>query len=197
MNDLQGEPNCYFDQQKSGARLAWEFFHPNTEIPPLISYVEDRDLWNWKIDNSKEFNTAMDDTAFVFEDWDKLLLDNNIVTHIEKGRTLSNYKTKLSNDIASKAQRRLWLDKTIYIVNSPLFASEVGNILASKPECHFAFVWYYNHEKRIFSVSLRSDAPKNVDVSVVAKMYGGGGHACASGFSWNGHNIEDLFTLAE
>jgi len=194
MEDLQGEANCFFDLHKSGARLAWEFFHPSNEVPQLISYVEDKDLWNWRLENSKEFNTAMDTTPFSFEEWDTLLSAEKVIMHIQKGRTLTAYKNKLCEDIASKAQQREWLGKTIYVVNSSLFASEIGNILSSRADCHFAVVWNFNHEKKYYAVSLRSNAAKNIDVSVVAKLFGGGGHPCSSGFSWTGANIEDLFT---
>ncbi len=31
-----------FDMHHSGARLAWEFFHPEKAVPALIRYIEDR-----------------------------------------------------------------------------------------------------------------------------------------------------------
>ena len=34
----------HFDMNKSGARLAWEFFHPDKPVPGLIRYIEDRDI---------------------------------------------------------------------------------------------------------------------------------------------------------
>jgi len=191
--DLEGEPQCHFEMKKSGARLAWEFFHPGKEVPPLILYVEDRDLWNWQMVKSKEFSTAMETTPMTFDEWDKLLQPPAVAIHIEKGSYLVNFKSKLCNDVAQKAVKRTWLGKSIYVVNSSLFASEIGNILAMKPDCDFALIWNFDHEKRVYSVSARSDAPKAVDVSAVAKQYGGGGHPCASGFTWKGANIEDLF----
>jgi len=193
MEELSGESQCFFDMKKSGARLAWEFFHPGKDIPPLILYVEDRDLWNWKLDKSKEFNTAMETTPFSFEEWEKLLSPHCITAHIEKGSFLVNFKAKLCSDVAQKASKRSWLDKSVYIVNSSLFVSEIGNLLASRPDCDFALIWNFDHEKKVYAVSVRSDAPKNVDVSVVARQFGGGGHPCASGFSFKGNNIEDMF----
>jgi hypothetical protein len=36
------ERNYHFDMDKSGARLAWEFFNPEQKVPLLIRYVEDQ-----------------------------------------------------------------------------------------------------------------------------------------------------------
>lgn len=36
------ERNYHFDMDKSGARLAWEFFYPNKEVPLLIRHIEDK-----------------------------------------------------------------------------------------------------------------------------------------------------------
>jgi len=42
------------DNNKSGALLAWEYFHPGTEVPMLIQHIDDRDRWQFKLDGSKE-----------------------------------------------------------------------------------------------------------------------------------------------
>ena len=37
------------DPEKSGAVLAWEYFHPGTEVPLLIKHIDDYDRWQFKI----------------------------------------------------------------------------------------------------------------------------------------------------
>ena len=44
---------------KSGAYLAWEYFHPDTEVPMLVRMIDDRDRWQFKIPGSKELNAAI------------------------------------------------------------------------------------------------------------------------------------------
>jgi len=44
----------------SGATLAWQFFHPKVEIPPLFRYVEDKDIWRWALVNSNEFSSVFE-----------------------------------------------------------------------------------------------------------------------------------------
>lgn len=38
MKENQDEPNCYFDMNRSGATLAWDFFFPGVETPMVYQY---------------------------------------------------------------------------------------------------------------------------------------------------------------
>jgi oligoribonuclease NrnB/cAMP/cGMP phosphodiesterase (DHH superfamily) len=49
----------HFDMDHSGAVLAWNHFHPGKTAPDLLRYVEDQDLWNWKLPRSEEVNAAI------------------------------------------------------------------------------------------------------------------------------------------
>jgi hypothetical protein len=31
----------------SGCTISWDFFHGDKEIPLLLRYLEDRDIWRW------------------------------------------------------------------------------------------------------------------------------------------------------
>ena len=44
---------------KSGAMLAWEYFHPGTEVPMFIKLIDTRDRWVFEIPGAKEFNAAL------------------------------------------------------------------------------------------------------------------------------------------
>ena len=54
-----GRDEVILDNNKSGAMLAWEYFHPGTEVPMLIKHISDRDLWKFNITKSREFNAAL------------------------------------------------------------------------------------------------------------------------------------------
>ena len=43
---------AHFDLDHSGAMLSWQYFHPDEPAPELLRYVEDQDLWNWKLPQS-------------------------------------------------------------------------------------------------------------------------------------------------
>jgi len=55
---LHGLDYARFDMDKSGAVLSWEFFHPGKTVPPGVLYVQDRDLWQWEMADSKEFSAG-------------------------------------------------------------------------------------------------------------------------------------------
>ena len=45
---------------KSGAMLAWEYARGTAiEVPKKILYVQDRDLWQWKLEHSKEVSAYL------------------------------------------------------------------------------------------------------------------------------------------
>lgn len=64
----------YLDDNKSGAMLAWEYFHPGTEVPTMIKHIDDRDRWQFKIPGSKEFHAALASyKPWSFEQWKGVL----------------------------------------------------------------------------------------------------------------------------
>src|SRR5580692_9183886 len=58
-----------FDMNKSGAVMAWEYFHPGSLIPDLFRYLQDRDLWQWKLPASREVSDAVRSYPFDFNIW--------------------------------------------------------------------------------------------------------------------------------
>ena len=58
------------DNNKSGAYLAWEHFHPGTEVPMFIRHIDDYDRWQFKIEGTKAFNKAVWSHApWSFKQW--------------------------------------------------------------------------------------------------------------------------------
>ena len=57
----------HFDSSHSGAVLSWNHFHPGEPPPDLLLYVEDQDLWNWKLPRSEEVNAAIGSYPREFE----------------------------------------------------------------------------------------------------------------------------------
>ena len=58
-NFMQGQHMITLDNNKSGAYLAWEYFHSGTEVPMFIKHIDDRDRWVFAIPGSKELNSAI------------------------------------------------------------------------------------------------------------------------------------------
>jgi len=191
MVELHDISNTKFDMHKSGAMLAWEFFHPGKEPPKFIQYIQDRDLWKWELPYSKEFAAAFDMVPFEFEEFEKFEDDSVFDDAVKRGSYILAYSKTVVKKVCEKAQLRKMDGKDVMVVNASHWMSEIGSRLA--PDCDFAMIWYWDHESKETKVSLRA-FHDTVDVSEVAKRFGGGGHKQASGFQLpKNKHVEDLF----
>jgi oligoribonuclease NrnB/cAMP/cGMP phosphodiesterase (DHH superfamily) len=180
MVELHDISNGRFDMNHSGARLAWDFFHPGKEPPKFINYIEDRDLWKWELPYSKEFSASFDMVPFQFEEFEKFEDDSVFDDAVERGSYVLAYSKTVVKKVCEKASRRKLGDLDVLVVNASHWMSEIGARLS--PDCDFAVIWYYDHEDRMNKVSLRA-FHEHVDVSEIAKRWGGGGHKKAAGFA--------------
>ena len=69
-------PLCVaFDLKKSGARLAWEHFHPNTPPPLTLQHIEDQDMWRFALPGTRPFCRALRLLPFDLATWHQLVTD--------------------------------------------------------------------------------------------------------------------------
>ena len=191
MVELHDISNTHFDMTKSGAMLAWEFFHPGKEPPKFIRYIQDRDLWTWELPYSKEFAAAFDMIPFEFEEFEKFEDDSVFDDAVKRGSYILAYSKTVVKKVCEKAQSRKLGGKSVLVVNASHWMSEIGSRLS--PDCDFAMIWYWDHEAKETKVSLRA-FHETVDVSEIAKKFGGGGHKKAAGFQLpKNKHVEDLF----
>ena len=68
-----------FKKEKSGCVLAWEyFFGESIKIPDLLLHIQDKDLWQFKLENTKEICEALYSLHdFNFEEWDKIITESS------------------------------------------------------------------------------------------------------------------------
>lgn len=190
--DLQGFDGAHFDMTRSGAGMAWDHFHPGEPRPPLIDYIEDRDLWNWKLPKSREVLTAFECIKPSFDNYNafnqELEAPGGIDAVAAKGSAMLEYKSAKVRSLAERAYMTdlsalLSLDDpTLQVptVNTAVFHSEVGNLLAQK---HPLVIIWHRADDGTYRHSLRS--ANKVDCSMIARHWGGGGHANAAGFTTN------------
>jgi hypothetical protein len=199
--ELAGVEERYkaFSMVQSGATLAWCYFHGHeAPVPPLLRYIEDRDLWRWTMPHAAEFCAGFGAPIGDFAAWDAALAGGEAALRacMVKGAHVLEHKARERDAHVARAvpaTMRAAPHLSARLVNATTLASEIGNALATQPGVDFGVMWSYNHEQRCFTVSLRS-ARDDVDVSAIAKAHGGGGHPRAAGFSHLGASIEELFT---
>jgi oligoribonuclease NrnB/cAMP/cGMP phosphodiesterase (DHH superfamily) len=170
-----------YDVNHSGSVLAWKYFHPDKDVPLLLKYVEDIDLWKNEMPDTKEVFAYLDLYDFEFGAWNKLAqdVDERFDEVKEKGSFILQYQDKLIDRIFSRNAEIVEFEgiKT-YAINSTDFRSEIG-AMAVKALPPIAIIWY--QRKNEIMISLRSDG--TVDVSQLVKKYGGGGHVASAGFT--------------
>ena len=179
--DLAGFPGAIFDLNKSGARLAWEYFHPDAPLPKLLAYVEDRDLWNWVLPETRDFLAYLDTQPFDFKVWDGLaqLGDDELKEILAAGRHMNIKYENLATLMAEAAEPVRFCGVTGSKLNtSALFSSKVGELLCGA-NGSFALLWRI--EKGLLCVSLRA-GKGTIDVAAMARRFGGGGHTSAAAF---------------
>jgi hypothetical protein len=199
-DDLHGVPNCLIDSSKSGAVLAFQFFHgTRTPVPRLLLHVEDRDIWAWKLQHTRELMLFIDQQPKTFEAWlpycdpkDPEGVECMIAAAIEQGKPLLAYINHQVRRQTDCAALRTIGNQSVMVVNTNQWISETGNAVAEKyrHKADMALVWYYDHAKCVCKCSLRS-VKDDVHVGRFAKTFGGGGHAQSAGFVWR-RPIEEL-----
>lgn len=169
---------AYFDMNKSGARLAWEFCFPGSLVPSLIQHIEDRDLWRFHLTSTQVISAALRTYPHDFHVWDQL----DVLSLMDEGAAILRGHRKNILAMCEHAYFDMIGNISVPTVNVPYhYASDCANeLLRLHPYAAFAAAWFRRGDGK-FQVSLRSEDGR-ADVSEIAKVYGGGGHRNAAGF---------------
>jgi uncharacterized protein len=198
---LEGASYAIFDMARSGAGLTWDNLYgeiklpiyrdgkPTGEVieaadacprPWFVNYVEDRDLWNWKLPNSRAICAYLGTLPFTIGAWEDLFGINQEDALVLGEGALANIQHFVRETVKNARQGRL-AGYNINILNCTyLNCSEIGNELAKTAD--FSLTWFERKDDTV-QFSLRSIGDR--DVSRIAKRFGGGGHKNAAGFELN------------
>lgn len=167
-----------FDMNRSGARIAWDYFFPDIEPPKLLLHIEDRDLWRFDLMFTREINANVFSYPYQFEVWDQLMAQD-ISLAIMSGTAIERKHFKDIAELLALMTRTLTIGgHKVKAANLPyVYSSDAAHTLAQGMP--FGACYWDVPDGRVFS--LRS-TDAGMDVSVVAASYGGGGHRNAAGF---------------
>jgi len=184
--DLDGLDYCYFDMEHSGASLTWVLL--NNEVPELIKYIEDRDLWKWALYRSKELSAAMN--LIAKDDYDKLLAgikQGATFTSelIRQGESIVKYQNAIINGIekkfgVGKVKMIRFEGHDVPLLNSTHLISEVGNMLTKYAP--FSVQYFITDTEIVFS--FRAAGKVDLTELVIPK-----GHPNAAG---RGFKLKDV-----
>lgn len=187
----------------AACRLAWQWFYlqgaPATIWPDKAGYVERRvreplavrlageyDIWDKRDENAEVFQFGLRSIELDNEHWDELLNPHSdgmlVERFLEAGRLLQRYqrecdKTSMGRSFLTEFEGLKFLVLNQARFNSLTFASR--DVPETAHDALLGFVWTGSE----YAVSLyHALHRKELDLSAIAKRYGGGGHRGACGF---------------
>lgn len=172
-----------FDMDRSGAGITWDFFFPNDARPPFVDVIEDRDLWRFKLPYTRDVMADIFSYPYDFRMWDWLAARSECTLSLQEmiaeGAAIERKHHKDIAELIDVMARPLKIGGHIVPAASlPLtLTSDAGHKMAEGEP--FAACYWDTPTGRVFSLRSQDDG---LDVSKIAKQYGGGGHKHAAGF---------------
>jgi oligoribonuclease NrnB/cAMP/cGMP phosphodiesterase (DHH superfamily) len=175
------------DLSEAACVLTWRYFFPDRPVPRAVVLVGDRDIWRWAEADTGAFNESLynqdhrpENDAF----W-RPLLENDAATlnrMITEGARLREIKLKSVRRLVNARGFEVQFERYRTLVINAVGNGDIGQY---GREQGYEMVYCYVDEMQAgllkTSVTLFSD---QLDVSLIARRYGGGGHAGAAGFSF-------------
>lgn len=186
-SDFPANSRVVFDMLRSGAMLAWNYYHQDKQPPHLIEHIQDRDLWKFELSHTKEVHLNLNTLPKELAVWDELIAATNqsgfaFKEFVAGGIAIKRYYEHLIQNILATNSYEVVIDGIKGLAaNCPgALASDLGHELANKSGT-FGMTWEATKDPTKCKVSLRSNG--DFDVSALAKKFGGGGHKNAAGFT--------------
>ena len=184
-DEAHGVPYCeiyaFFDMNRSGAGIAWDFFHPEDRRSRLVDYAEDRDLWRFALPKSREVNAVVFSFEYEFGAWTAmdLALAGDFDKIVNQGAAIERKHHKDVAELTAALKRRMNIaGHDVWVASLPYtLTSDAGHLMATGEP--FAACYWDTPDGRVFSLRSTDDG---MDVSEIAKLFGGGGHRNAAGF---------------
>lgn len=164
--------------------LTWEYLFTERPMPLAVQMLAEYDVWNHTNPKTLPFQSGMRLKEWKPDDpdWEKLFYHNVFTSFIvADGETILKYEQVQNRIRANALCFPVELDGLHCIAanqgltNSKLFDS-VWN--SDEYDAMLTFSWHKDH----WSISLYTDDRPDIDVSIIAKARGGGGHKNAAGF---------------
>ena len=176
----------------SAAHLCWEYFFPGTEVPTVVKYISDYDIWNWKDNpNALYFQNAIRNLSFNINQKSSMDLFETLIT--DKGRVdrLVAIGKKIEDYYDLRRElvcRDSAFETTIDGIPALACNIKTTNSLIFKPleekykNVPLRILFAYFSSINGYRVSVFSGDGKTYSAHAVCSKHGGGGHIGAAGF---------------
>lgn len=176
-NTLQGEPNFPVKQDYVDRKVA---------EPIGVTLAGEYDVWSHSQSNEEDIAFQFGLDAHEFIHWDLILtVDDDIYVQclVDDGKVAMNcYKKRDADIIKSRSFKMTFEDVTFLCLNTARCNSNTFAALDVPQTGHDALMGFYYDGKK-WTISMYHAAHrKDLDLSLIAVKYGGGGHRGACGF---------------
>jgi oligoribonuclease NrnB/cAMP/cGMP phosphodiesterase (DHH superfamily) len=170
----------------SATLLAWEYFFTDIPAPYAVQLVDDHDAWKHKLPESMDFlmGSQLFDRSPAIDHksnfWTATIIDGTWKHVANQGRIINLHQKEHNK---SKLKELGWVGMLRGFGRFVLCLNGMRGSQSFESCPHpgdFDVLCAYEHKGNMFTVSLYSN--RGVDVSELAKQFGGGGHAGAAGF---------------
>uniref|UniRef100_A0A6M3IGW5 Putative DHH family protein n=1 Tax=viral metagenome TaxID=1070528 RepID=A0A6M3IGW5_9ZZZZ len=164
----------------AACQLTWDYLY-GTEAPWIVRYVADRDVWKWEFGGMTacvHYGLQLHDTAPENRIWESLFSGEALPDLLREGETVAVFKNQHDKEVIQAAGYEGFFNgMSAYFCNMPLADSTLFGPLVD----NYPLLIAYYFIGRGWRISLYTSRPE-LDVSEIAKQYGGGGHKQAAGF---------------
>lgn len=172
-----------FDMERSGAVIAWNYFHPDAEVPLLLQYVQDRDLWKFEFPDTQAVHAGLGLVKGPVGAWNKYAFSDYYLDELTvQGDTLlERDKLAVEAKVPNQVKVVTFNQYEAGILNTGELVSEVGEAIYNDATLNvdFAIMWFVTKENEVI-LSMRSKKG-GVNVGEICKKFGGGGHQASAG----------------
>lgn len=175
------------DLNQAACVLTWDYFFPEVPLPKAVAYIGDRDIWKHEFPETKAFNEGLffkDNRPFNDELWDPLFDDDHafISGLIERGEVLYQARMLTIERVIRRQGFEVDFNGYRTLAVNGHTSGDLGEAIRRRGyEIGYCYQEAEQNGDLMTFVTLYSD---QIDVSEIAKKYGGGGHAGAAGFSF-------------
>lgn len=173
--------------EKARCELTWKYLFPERDMPRAVRYIGRYDVWDHQIQDVLPFQYGMREGIDTFPEapiW-KCLLEEDLAgtmtsNLVKTGEIILRYQDKQNEMYAKGMAYEAEFEGLRAVVMNKPFANSKAFDAVYKPEKHDIMVLFGVKPGEV-KYTLFTDKPE-VDVSEIAKKYGGGGHKGAAGF---------------
>lgn len=175
---------------KSGCELTWEWFEPHEDAPQIVKLIGDYDMWRFNHPETKAFGEIASLEIESPEDMVGMFDGGVPIETLEGGELLLKAQLKRVKKAFKDGFDIMFHGYKTRRMNTNNDQSNVGNY-ACKQGYDIGMIWYVKGENII--IGLRSIG--DIDVSILAKKYNGGGHKNAAGFEvpWHKFHMDEVW----